>query len=59
MSSGLIAKGKEFLDDWGGRIDLLVAVFSVLGETSVCVVPGWVAGGLACRMSCDQHSLLT
>lgn len=30
VSSGLLAKGKEFLDDWGGRIDLVVAIFSVL-----------------------------
>lgn len=47
VSSGLLAKGKEFLEDWGGRIDLIVAIFSVLGEGRyVCMMPGRVSGCL-------------
>ena len=30
VSAGLIAKGSAYLEDWGGRIDVVVAIFSVL-----------------------------
>ena len=44
VSSGLLAKGREFLDDWGGRIDLIVAIFSVLGEATCRAVPRQMDG---------------
>ena len=49
--AGLMAKGGEFLADWGGRIDAVVAVFSVLALVT------YFAGLATARLDVDQDKV--